>query len=48
MENNQEDDYDSEIERQIILNEEEGLQEDNNVTSEKAKVISIDEANNCF
>ena len=29
MENNQEDDYDSEIERQIILNEEEGLQEDN-------------------
>ena len=44
MENNQEDDYDSEIERQIILNEKEGLQKDDSVTGEKAKVISIDEA----
>ena len=44
MENNQLDDYDSEIERQIILNEKEGLQEDDSVAGEKAKVISIDEA----
>ena len=44
MEKFQEDDYDSEIERQIILNEKEGLQEDNSVTGEEAKVISIDEA----
>ena len=48
MESNQKDDYDSEIERQIILNEADGLQEDDEVTSEEAEVISIDEAKNCF
>ena len=48
MENIQLDDYDSEIERQIILNEEEGLNKDDSVTNEEAEVISIDEAYNCF
>jgi hypothetical protein len=48
MESNQEDDYDSEIERQIILNEEKGLQKDDTVTSEKAELISINDANICF